>query len=227
MPWLEIGGADQFNLQLLEGLKRRGWSLTIITTLKSDHPLQNSFYLITQDIFHLANFGDEAIYSSSIEYVVKSRSLSKIFVSNSLYGYYLLPWLKRKFPRISIVDYIHCEELNWYNGGYPFFSAVYTNLIDKTYVSSKHLRNWCIRKGVNPDKIEVCYTNIDAVSVKKDFFQRIQKRNELQLSNNKPVIIYVARLTPQKQPLIMTSVLAELKKKESGLLLHYNWGRTK
>ena len=39
-----------------------------------------------------------------------ARKFDLIFQSNSTYGYYLLPWIKCKYPNIPIIDYIHIEE---------------------------------------------------------------------------------------------------------------------
>src|SRR5690606_2540416 len=37
VPWLTVGGADKFNLDLIPQLKRRGWEISIATTLPGDH----------------------------------------------------------------------------------------------------------------------------------------------------------------------------------------------
>ncbi len=212
-PWLEVGGADQFNLQLVRGLKKEGWSVTIITTKKSGHPLHKEFETITDDIFHLANLGNENTYTSYIRYLIDSRQPSCLFLSNSMYGYYLLPWLKQQFPGMPIADYLHCEDPDWYNGGYPFFSACYTGLLDKTYVTSEQLRKWCISKGADKNKIDLCYINVDIKNIRRDEKKRAEIRKQLGVTPDTPLLLYVARLTEQKQPSVLVKVLAMLKKK--------------
>ena len=34
-PWMELGGADKFNLDMLAQLTARGWAATVVTTLPS------------------------------------------------------------------------------------------------------------------------------------------------------------------------------------------------
>lgn len=212
-PWLEVGGADQFNLQLLAGLKAKGWTFTIITTMDSDHPLHKEFNLITKDIFHLSNLGRENNFPSYIRYIIENRQPSGIFLSNSMYGYYLLPWLKQQFPDLPVTDYVHCEDPSWYNGGYPFFSTRYAELLDKTYVTSEQLRNWCIAHGADGDKVEVCYINIDEQRIRKNESNGESVRQQLGIDPGSCLIIYVARLTRQKQPDVLVRVLANLKKR--------------
>lgn len=211
-PWLQVGGGDQFNLNLLKGLKEKGWTFTIITTLRDIHPWEEKFREITTDIFHLANIGTEYIYSSLISYLIESRAPRLIFLSNSMYGYYALPYLKLRYPRLPIVDYLHCEDIGWYKGGYPFFSVLNTELLDKTFTTSNNLSNWCIEKGADKNKQTVCYINVDTELIKKDKTQRLKLREQLGLNDNDPLILYVARLTQQKQPIVFINTLAALKK---------------
>ncbi|QNA43844.1 glycosyltransferase [Lacibacter sediminis] len=210
-PWLERGGADQFNLQLLKGLKEKGWNITIVTTLKSKHTLFESFQVITDDIIHLSNLGDAHTYSFLLYNIIQQRNPSNIFISNSMSGYYLLPWIKAQFPDIPISDYVHCEDPGWYNGGYPFFSAKYTSLLDKTFVTSHQLREWCILKGADASKVEVCYINADTSVIKHQPEIRNRLRKRLDVNENTVLLLYVARLTMQKQPDVLVKVISALK----------------
>lgn len=130
-PWLEIGGADQFNLSLLSGLKKKGWAITIVTTKKADHVLEEEFDAVTKEIFHLPSLGPEYQYSAYLQYLIDSRSPSCIFLSNSQYGYFALPFIRAKYPELPIVDYLHCEDLNWNNGGIPIFLNAFHRLLTR------------------------------------------------------------------------------------------------
>lgn len=209
-PWLEMGGADLYNLRLLTQLSKNGWNIIILTTLKSNHTLSHSFEEITSHVFHLANLGDDYLFNIWISYFIETRIPDVIFLSNSMYGYYLLPWLKVKYPAIPVVDYVHSEDPGWYNGGYPFFSASYTNCLAQTFVSSNQLGNWCIERGSDRKKIEICYINVDTENVKRDPVNREKIRKQLQLTPTTCLILYVARLTPQKQPEMVANVIAKI-----------------
>lgn len=214
-PWLEIGGADLFNLRLLQELKKVGWGISIVTTLKNKHKLSNDFEKVSNNIFHLANLGGSTSYSTIIRYLIEKNKPSIIFLSNSMYGYFLLPWVKMNFPDIQVVDFVHCEDPGWYNGGYPFFSATYTNCLDKTFVSSNQLGGWCIERGADRNKIETCYINVDTKIIRRDPENRKRIRNQLGLADSTRLILYVARLTAQKQPKMVVEVLSRIGNENS------------
>lgn len=212
-PWLQIGGSDQYNLNLLKGLKEKGWQITIVTTLHDDHTWEEKFKELTEDIFHLSHLGKESAYAPYVNYLIETRSPNLVFLSNSMYGYYLLPYLKIRFPQLPVVDYIHCEDMGWYKGGYPYFSALYNGFLSKTYTTSHNLSQWCVQNGGDKEKLEVCYINVDTLSIKRNEESRNRIRAELGLQSEIPLILFVARLTAQKQPVVLIDTLAVLKEK--------------
>ena len=209
-PWLEVGGADKFNLDLAKGLKEKGWSITILCTLPSENKWLPEFEKITSNIFFASHYASETDYYKIIKAVILSRNIGILFLSNSVYGYHLLPYIRQKFPQLPVVDYVHCEEEEWYNGGYPMFSATYNRLIARNFVSSGHLKDWCSRRGSKDEKIEVIYTNVDSVQVKRDSALRNSLRKKLQVDNDTALILFVGRLTTQKQPDVLFKSLSKL-----------------
>lgn len=210
-PWLEVGGADQFNINLLKGLKSRGWGISIITTEGITHAWEDKFKAITEDIFHLATLTHYSLFASVLSFLLESRRPQVAFLSHSMYGYYLLPYIRQRLPYLPIVDFVHCEDLNWYNGGYPYFSALYTRYLSKTLTTSEQLRNWCITAGSIAETVETCYINVDSRQIKRRDDVRQRLRAELDLTKQTPLLLYVARLTEQKQPKMLVQVLAALK----------------
>ena len=55
-PWLTMGGSDKFNLDLLGQLVRRGWEVTIVTTLSGEHPWLSPVCPIYARYFYLVPF---------------------------------------------------------------------------------------------------------------------------------------------------------------------------
>lgn len=209
-PWLEIGGADKFNLDLLAGLKNKGWKISIACTLKGRNKWQQLFESITTDIFYLHNYSAEWNYLNSLENIIRLRKPGIVFISNSMYAYYASPWLRSVFPKIRIVDYTHCEDPGWYNGGYPMFSTVYQQLLDRSFTSSEQLKQWCVERGAIADKIFVRHTNIDTKSIRRNHQAAINIRLKEGIQASTPIILYVARLTDQKQPLLMVDTISNL-----------------
>jgi glycosyltransferase involved in cell wall biosynthesis len=210
IPWMEVGGADKFNLDLARGLKERGWSVFIICTAKGENVWFQEFEKITQEIYVLNHYAEKCNYHKIIEKVILSKRIQIIFLSNSMYGYYSLPYIRNLFPFLPVVDYLHCEENTWCNGGYPAFSLAYSNLIAKSLVTSKYLKQWYIKRGGDEDKTEVIYINIDTTLVKRDENNRDALRKELGIGDDTAVLLYIARLTPQKQPGVLVASINKL-----------------
>lgn len=215
-PWLEIGGADKFNLDFITGLKENGWEITIACTLKSNHPWLSEFQKLTDHIFLLDGYSGPHEYFKSISYLIRSRDIELIFISNSLYGYYLLPYIKTNFSHIPIVDCIHCEEPGWLNGGYPRISNAFSIFIDKTIVTTGHLKAYIESiRGCkkNDPPIEVCYTSIDPSVIKKNIDYRKNIRDSWGITEEFTVILFSARMVEQKQPLVFAQTINKLRKK--------------
>ena len=81
-PWMVIGGADIFNLELIKRLNSDKYDVHIVTTLPSDNPIRQSFSQYSSDIYDLSSFLDTKDYLSFVDYIVKSRNIDIIFVSN-------------------------------------------------------------------------------------------------------------------------------------------------
>jgi len=213
IPWLEIGGADKFNLDLLNGLHSKEWSLTIACTISAENKWLDQFEKVTKDIFLLPEYSNENDLYKTVEYLILSRDIRLVLLTNSMYGYYLSPYLKQRFPAVPLVDYLHCEEEMWYNGGYPMFSAVYDKVLSRTFVSSDHLKNWCTSRGKDGNRITTVYTNIDTSLVKRNSDIRASLRKKLKLTDDTVVILFVGRLTHQKQPDVLVQALGGLYEK--------------
>lgn len=218
VPWLTMGGSDKFNLDLLEQLTQRGWEVTIAATLESDHPWQHEFARLTPDIFILHHFLRLVDYPRFLRYLIQSRRPDVVFVSNSELGYLLLPYLRAFCPEPAYVDFCHMEEEYWKNGGYPRLSVGYQEQLDLNIVTSEHLKNWMIQRGADPDRIAVCYINVDPERWRPDPQVRSKVRNELGIVEETPVILYAGRLCPQKQPQVFAQVIRKLRDLQLGFL---------
>ena len=210
LPYLEIGGADKFNLDLISGLKQRDWDITIACTLKGGNRWSAAFHKQTNDIFYLDHYANDSVYFKSLYHLVVTRKPAVIFVSQSMYGYHILPYIKKKFPEIAIVDYLHTEAPGWYNGGYPYISTLYQQLLDRTIVSSNHLKEWCIDRGAEANKLEVCYINVDVQAAKRNGNNRQRIRDKWKVADDTRVLLFAGRLTEQKQPLVMLKSIEKL-----------------
>ena len=161
VPWTALGGADRFNLDLVAQLVKRGWELTVVTTLHGDHQWMPEFGALTPDVFACSHFLKPSDYPRFLDYVIRSRQPDAVLISNSVFAYKALAHLRRAAGDVPIVDFCHMEQEEWLNGGYPKLSVEGRELIDLHVTSSQHLKDWEVRRGVAPERVEVCYTNVE------------------------------------------------------------------
>ncbi len=217
VPWLTMGGADKFNLDLVQQVTQRGWESTIVTTLKGDHSWLPEFSRHTPDIFVLDHFLRLADYPRFLQYLNRSRRPDVVLISNSMLGYLLLPYLRAFCPEATYVDFCHTEE-GWKNGGYPQMSVGAREQLDLTLVSSMHLKQWMAGRGGDVGRIEVCYTNIDPERWSPNYQSRAKVREELKIKQDTPVILYAGRLCQQKQPKVFAQVMKQLRERQCEFL---------
>jgi glycosyltransferase involved in cell wall biosynthesis len=205
LPWLELGGADTFNLDLARQLaERHGHRLTIALTLPSDNPWRPRFERYSRDIVPLYQVAPESQPAFARD-LIRSRGIDTLLLSNSRLGYALLPYLRAHCPGLAALDFLHMEEERW-RGGYPRASLDTARWLDQTVVSSEYLRAWMLARGGDPARIAVCYTGIDTNEWDPARFDRDALRRDLGVAPEERLILYAARLAPQKQPRLLAGV---------------------
>jgi glycosyltransferase involved in cell wall biosynthesis len=210
---MTCGGADKFNLDVVDQMTRRGWEVSIATTLPGDSSWFPHFAHYTPDIFILSHFLRLVDYPRFLRYLIQSRQIDAVLMSNSELGYCLLPYLRAYCPGVVFLDYCHIEEEYWKNGGYPRMAVEYQDLLDMNVVSSEHLKTWMTEKGADPRRISVCSTNIDANRWRPDPVQRLRVRRELQIEEDVPVVLFTGRICAQKQPRVLSETVLRLARK--------------
>jgi glycosyltransferase involved in cell wall biosynthesis len=141
-----------------------------------------------------------------------------VYISHSELGYQLLPYLQAHCPEVTFVDYDHIEQEDWKNGGYPRMSVEYQESLDLSMVTSEHLKRWMIEQGAEPDRIEVCYINVDPAEWHPDPEQRAVVRTELELDDDTPLIFFAGRICPQKQPRVLAHTLLRLSQQKTNFV---------
>ena len=193
VPWLTIGGADKFNLDVVEQLTQRGWEITIATTLTGDHSWLPLFARYTPDIFMLHHFLRLVDYPRFLRYLIQSRQVDVVLLSNSELGYHLLPYLRSQCPDVPCVDFCHIEEEYWKNGGYPRMAVDSQQMLDLNIVASEHLQRWMVQQGADAQRIRTCYINVDAHTWRPNAQTRTRVRQDLDVEASTPVLLYAGR----------------------------------
>ena len=218
IPWMITGGADLFNLNLVKGLDKNKFAITIITTEPNKNVLRQYFerneeFSQIANVYDLTSFLDQKYWVSFINYIIKKENINIILNSNSKFGYAVLPYLKSRHPQIPIIDYVHMEE--WYNrnGGYSRYSAMYDSVIDKTLVCNENSRKILIDHfGKNPSDVETVYIGVnEKIFNPENYNKKELKQKYLGETQNKKIISYICRISEQKRPMLFLQIISKLK----------------
>lgn len=218
IPWMVVGGADKYNLDLIRGLDKNKYSVTLITTEPNKNVLRQEFEKDCT-VYDLTTFLDKEYWLSFINYIIEKNNVNIIFNTNSKYGYSILPYLKQKH-QIPVLDYIHMEE--WYhrNGGFARYSGNLTSVIDKTLTcngnTSKILNS---HFNIPKEKIETVYIGVDAEKYNPEKYDKNEFLAEYGINaEGKNIISYICRITEQKRPFLLLEIIKKLKEKRQDIL---------
>lgn len=212
VPWLEIGGSDKFTLDFVRTLSARGYEFTIASTLASTDPWLHEFSQQTPDIFCLHRFLNPLDYPRFLNYLIDSREIDAVMITNSEMGYLLAPYLRAHHPQLAIFDYAHAEEEHWKNGGYPGMAVRIGSQLDLHITSTDYLKRWMVAHGGDAGRIRVAHTNIDARAWTPLEFDIDAVRADLNIGAHTPIILYVGRVVAQKRPMVWAEIVRRLAK---------------
>jgi glycosyltransferase involved in cell wall biosynthesis len=211
LPWVRVGGSDRFALDVAAGLVERGDRASVaLTRADMPHTWMAELLAITPDVFDLAAFLRPADFPRFLVYLIHSRGITHVWVSNSILGYQLLPFLRAHCPETVFVDYNHITQTQR-DGGLPQAGVEHSELLDLHIASSAHLRAFMIERGAAPERVEVCTTNIDTTRWVPDRELRRRVRAELGIGETTPVILFAARLSAEKRAPLAATVLRTLR----------------
>lgn len=211
-PWLVMGGADVFNLDIVSRMDPNQYAFSIVTTVPSGAEWRQRFEEHVPDIFDLTTFCDLADWPEFIHYLITSRQIDLVFLSNSYYGYYLLPWLRKEFPDIPIVDYVHMESWYWRNGGFARTTGALQDITEKTYVCNEHLRQLLIDAfGRKPESVQTLYIGVDTERFQPDPEAGQAMRAQYGIPKDAPVILFPCRIEGQKRPYLMLEIARRVR----------------
>jgi glycosyltransferase involved in cell wall biosynthesis len=210
IPWMITGGADRVNLDWVRGLLGQGYRVSVCATLSAQHNWLHEFTALTPDVFILPHFLHLSDFPRFLVYLIRSRGIDTVIVSNCTLGYQLLPYLRCACPGVSFVDLSHVEEPHWLNGGHPRFGVGYQDMLDMNIVTTKNLREWMKSRGADAEKIEVCYSGISSEATEKARMSRDPARVRLGVPDQMPLLIFGGRICAQKRPELLAAVLHEL-----------------
>jgi len=212
IPWMKMGGADLFNLDVVKRIDKGRFEISVLSTVAGESTWRQRFEEYASDIFELPTFLDIENYAEFISYFIKSREIDVIFLTNSYYGYYLVPWLRKHFPDVAIIDYVHMEEWYWRNGGYARTSGTMGGILEKTYVCNERTRGVLINDfSRTPESVETLYIGVDHEKYDANKVEAGQVRQILGVAGERKIVLFPCRMHPQKRPFLMLEIAEQAK----------------
>ena len=214
IPQMVMGGADKFNLDAIRGLSALNYKNYILTTEKSENTWKQKFENYTDEIYCMEDFLDPNHYMEYTSYMIQSRQIDVLMVTNSYIGYYMLPWIRQHFPNLVIVDYVHMEEWYWRAGGYARTSAAVHGITERTFVCNSATRNVLIDTfKCNKDDVECLYIGVDHRYYDRSNEEGGYLHKLAGIELDRPIVLLPCRIHEQKRPLMVIDIAFELRKK--------------
>lgn len=211
LPWMNMGGADRFNLDLLRMLDKQRYEVTIVTTLASENTWRQEFEKYAHEVYALREFMDTNSYPEFLTYLIDSRDIDLLLVSNSYHGFSLLPWLKAQYPALPIVVYIHMEEWYWRNGGFSRAAAAYSDIVEKICTCNEQSRQVLVDHfHCTEEKTETVYIGVDSDVYNPETVAFGEARKELGIGQT-PMVLFPCRMNAQKRPWLMLDIAERMK----------------
>lgn len=208
-PWMVVGGADYFNLDLIKRLDSDKYESIVLTTLPSNNLLRQDFEEYASEVYDLSTFLERSDYINFTDYIIESRNINAVVVSNTTYGYYMVPYLKGKYPKIPFIDYIHSIDLSDPREGFGRCTMDVDKYLTGTYCCNNFTKMQ-LESKYNKVNVETLYIGTDD----KKFDCKNYNRNELlekyNIPKDKIIISFIARLSSEKRPLMFVEIAKRL-----------------
>lgn len=199
VPWTVTGGADFFNLDLIKRLDKEKYEVTLLMTTPSENPVRQLFEEVCSAVYDMSTFLERSDYINFADYIMESRNIDLVFVSNTPYGYYMVPYLKRKYPLVPFIDYIHSVDLRDPRQGFGRCSMDVDAYLTKTYCCNNFTKNQLI-KDYHRTNVETIYIGTNEEKYNPEKYNKKEMREKYHIPQDKTVISFIARLSGEKRP---------------------------
>jgi glycosyltransferase involved in cell wall biosynthesis len=214
-PWVGYGGSDKNTIDWFRHLDRERFAPYLITTQASDNPLIDQVEPFAEEIWTLPDLMPAEEMPAFIFDFICGRGIEVLHVMNSKIAFDLLPDLQSLPHPPKVVVQLHVEEVD--RSGYVrYVTTRYGNLVDRFSISNEHVAEAVHEYGVPREKIEVVYTGVDA----DEEFSPEAHTPIAEFDPARMHILFAARLTDQKDPLLMLEVAARLRDRGAPVQFH-------
>ena len=199
VPWAVTGGADFFNIDLIKRLDKDKYDVTLLMTTPNDNPIRQQYEEICSTVYDMSTFLERSDYIKFAEYIMESRNIDLVFVTNTPYGYYMIPYLKRKYPQVPFIDYIHSVDLRDPRESFGRCTMDVNDYLYHTYCCNNFTKNQLIKR-YHKEKIDTIYIGTDSDKFNPEKYDKKEMREKYHIPQDKTVISFIARLSDEKRP---------------------------
>lgn len=217
-PWIIYGGSDKNTIDWFRWIDRERFAPYLITTQPSPNPMIGEVADYAEEIWVLPDLMPAERMPEFIFDFIEARGIQVIHLMNSRIGFDLLPDLASLTVPPGVVVQLHVEEED--RSGYVrYVTTRYGNLVDHFSTSNQHVADAVHGYGVPRDKISVIYTGVDAEG---EFGPHAHPAGKTPAADDGDVlrILFAARLTDQKDPLLALEVAEGLRDDGVAFRLH-------
>ena len=218
LTWMVVGGADLFNLELIKRLNKNKYESIVLTTVPNDNPLRQQFEEVATEVYDMSTFLETVDYINFTDYMISSRKVDAVIVSNTQYGYYMIPYLKGKYPKIPFIDYIHSIDLKDPRQGFARCSMDVDKYLTGTYCCNNFTKKQLI-EIYNKKKVETLYIGTDTEKFNYKNFDKDSIKEKYGIPKDKKVISFIARLSEEKRPEMFVEICKRLLQKRNDIYI--------
>ena len=215
-PWAVTGGADFFNLDLIKRLDKDKYDVTLLMTTPSENPIRQQFEEVCSTVYDMASFLERSDYLNFTDYIMESINIDLVFVTNTPYGYYMVPYLKRKYPHVPFIDYIHSVDLRDPRESFGRCSMDVDPYLYHTYCCNNFTKTQLMNK-YHKKNIETIYIGVDSDKFNPESYNKKEMRKKYHIPQDKIVISFIARLSDEKRPEMFVEIGKRLLEKNPNL----------
>ena len=211
-PWAVVGGADLFNLELLRRLDKEKYNSTILFTTPNINNLRQEFQLESETLYDLSTFLERPDYVAFTDYIMESRNIDMVIISNTQYGYYMTPYLKTKYPNVPFIDYIHSIDSADPRRGFGRCSIDVDKYLTSTYCCNNFTKNQLIN-DFGKKNVETLYIGTDEEKYNPKKYNKEELKEKYELPKDKKIISFIARLSDEKRPTMFVRIAKKIHDK--------------
>ncbi len=209
VPFLTTGGAERVDLDVLEGLDRRRFRVTLVVELSGGEEWAPEFEKRAEEMFRIPSLAtDRSGALAFVEALIVSRDADILFNRNTSLGYEAMERIARVTSEMRFVDLLHLHHhgQDWIAG-----SSAYRDLLHRRFLVTEDLKRYLLEAGEPlPSRLRVVHAGVDPARFDPQRVVRGKLRALIGADSKAPVILFVGRLDGQKEPLLWVRAASTL-----------------